>query len=49
LAGHVTYRGEMRNAYTILFRKPERKEPLGRLGHRWEVVGKTILECISEK
>jgi len=49
LAGHVTYRGDMKNAYRILMRKPERKGPLRRLGHRWEVVGKTILECISEK
>jgi hypothetical protein len=28
--------GEMRNAYSILFGRPERKRPLGRPGHRWE-------------
>jgi hypothetical protein len=26
----------MRNAYTILVGKPERKRPLGRPKHRWE-------------
>jgi hypothetical protein len=33
-AGHVTYMGEMRNAYIILVRKPERMRPLGRTAHR---------------
>jgi hypothetical protein len=28
--------GEMRNAYKILFGKPEGKRPLGRSGHRWK-------------
>jgi hypothetical protein len=28
--------GKMRNVYKILVRKPERKIPHGRLGHRWE-------------
>jgi hypothetical protein len=28
--GHVALMGEMRNAYNILVRKPEGKEPLGR-------------------
>jgi hypothetical protein len=28
--GHVACMGEMRNAYKILVRKPERKRPLGR-------------------
>jgi hypothetical protein len=28
--------GEMRNAYKILFRKPEGKKPLRRPRHRWE-------------
>jgi len=26
----------MRNAYKILFRKPERKKPLGRSRYKWE-------------
>jgi len=29
--------GEMRNAYNILFGKPEGKRPHGRLRRRWEV------------
>jgi hypothetical protein len=29
--------GEMKNAYNILVGKPERKRPLGRLRHSWEV------------
>jgi hypothetical protein len=28
-AGHVAHMWEMRNAYTILFEKPEGKKPLG--------------------
>jgi hypothetical protein len=28
--------GEMKNAYSILVRKPEGKRPLGRPRHRWE-------------
>jgi hypothetical protein len=28
--------GEMRNAYKVLFGKPEGKRPLGRFRHRWE-------------
>jgi hypothetical protein len=34
--GHVACMGEMRNAYNILFRKRERKRPLGRPRHIWE-------------
>jgi hypothetical protein len=29
--------GEMRNAYKSLAGKPERKRPVGRHRHRWEV------------
>jgi hypothetical protein len=28
--------GEIRNAYTILVRKSERKRPFGRPSHRWD-------------
>jgi hypothetical protein len=35
-SGHVARTGDMRNAYKILVRKPERKRPLGRPGRRWE-------------
>jgi hypothetical protein len=34
--GHVAHMGEMRNAYKILVRKPERKRSLRRPRHRWE-------------
>jgi hypothetical protein len=35
-AEHVTHMGEMRNAYKILFGKPEGKQSLIRSRHRWE-------------
>jgi hypothetical protein len=35
-AGHIACMGEMRNAYSTLMGKPERKRPLGRPGRRWE-------------
>jgi hypothetical protein len=35
-AGYVVRSGEMRNAYKILFGKPEEKRPLGRPRHRCE-------------
>jgi hypothetical protein len=35
-AGHVARRGEKRNVYRILVRKPEGKRPLGRTRRRWE-------------
>jgi hypothetical protein len=35
-AGNVARMGKMRNAYTILVRKPQRKRPLGRPRRRWE-------------
>jgi hypothetical protein len=34
-AGHVARMTEMRNAYNILVRKPERKRPLGKHRCRW--------------
>jgi len=34
--GHVARMGKMRSAYKILFRKPERKRPLGIRGRTWE-------------
>jgi hypothetical protein len=42
--GHVTYMGEMRNAYKISARKPKGKTSLGRLKHQWEDNIKLILE-----
>jgi hypothetical protein len=30
--------GEGRCVYRVLVEKPEGKKPLGRLGHRWEVI-----------
>jgi hypothetical protein len=36
MGGHVTYIGEMRNAYTILVGNPEGKRPLRRPGCRWK-------------
>jgi hypothetical protein len=35
-AVHVARMGDMRNAYNILFGKPNEKRPLGRPRHRWE-------------
>jgi hypothetical protein len=35
-AGHVAGVGEIRNAYSILVGKPERKRPLGRPRRRWD-------------
>jgi hypothetical protein len=43
-AGHAARRGEKRNAYRILVRKPEGKRPLGRLRPRWVDNIKWILE-----
>jgi hypothetical protein len=34
-AGHVAQMGEKRNVYRLLVGKPEGKNPLGRLRHRW--------------
>jgi hypothetical protein len=34
-AGHVAPKGDKRNAYRILVRRPEGKMPLGRPKHRW--------------
>jgi PAS domain-containing protein len=36
LAWHVACKGELRNEYNILDRKPEGKRPLGRHKRRWE-------------
>jgi hypothetical protein len=33
--GHVVRKGEKRNAYRLLVRKPAGKRPLGRPRHRW--------------
>jgi hypothetical protein len=33
---HVSHIGDMRNAYSILVGKPERKKPLGRTCRRWK-------------
>jgi hypothetical protein len=50
--GHVACMGQMRNAYNILFGKPEGKIPLGRPRHRWEDIIRTDLteiglECVD--
>jgi hypothetical protein len=34
-AGHVARKGEKRNVYRLLVRKPERRRPLGRPRRRW--------------
>jgi hypothetical protein len=34
-AGHVARKGEKRNVYRLLVRKPEGKRPLGRPRRRW--------------
>jgi hypothetical protein len=34
--GHVAHMKDIKNAYIVLVRKPERKRPLGRLRCRWE-------------
>jgi hypothetical protein len=41
--------GEVRNAYKILVRKPERKRPLGRPRHRWEgIIGMDLREQVGK-
>jgi hypothetical protein len=44
-AGHIEHMGEMRNACTILVRKPEGKNHLEDLG----IDGRTVLEWTLEK
>jgi hypothetical protein len=39
--------GEGRNVYRVLVEKPERKKPLGRPRHRWEVGIKMDLRDIA--
>jgi hypothetical protein len=34
--GHVVWMGQMRNTYSILVGRPERKRPLGIPSCRWE-------------
>jgi hypothetical protein len=43
-AGHVARMVEMRNAYSILVRKPEGKRPAGRPRHRWEDIRMNLRE-----
>jgi hypothetical protein len=43
--GHVACIGEMRNMYKILVGNLEGKRPVGRYGHKWEV----ILKCTVGK
>jgi hypothetical protein len=43
-AGHVEHMGEVRNAYSILFGKPDRKRPLGRPRHRWKDIRMDLRE-----
>jgi hypothetical protein len=42
--GCVAPMREMRNAYSILVGKPERKRPLGRPRHRWEDIRMVLRE-----
>jgi hypothetical protein len=53
--GHVAHRGDKRNVYTLLVRKPEGKRPLGSPGYGCkdnirlgltEIGGKVCTECI---
>jgi hypothetical protein len=46
-AGHVALKGVKKNSYRILVGKPERKRPLGRPRHRWEVNIKIYLRGIE--
>jgi hypothetical protein len=46
--GHVARMGDTRNAYNILFAKPEGKRPLGRPRHRWEDnIGMDLMEIVG--
>jgi hypothetical protein len=40
--GHVALMGETKNAYCILYGKPERKRQLRRPRHRWDDNMKTV-------
>jgi hypothetical protein len=42
--GHVAYIKETGNEYKILVKETERKRPIGRTRHRWEVISKWFLE-----
>jgi hypothetical protein len=42
--GYVAHMREMRNAYSILVRKPKEKRPLGRPRHRWEDITMDLRE-----
>jgi len=41
-AGHVACMGDRRCAYRVLVGRPERKRPLRRSRHKWEVILKWI-------
>jgi len=43
MVGYVASMGQMRNAYKMLFEKPEGKRPLGRPWSRWEDNSRTDL------
>jgi hypothetical protein len=43
MVGYVASMGQMRNAYKMLFEKPEGKRPLGRPWSRWEDNSRTYL------
>jgi hypothetical protein len=44
MVGYVAQTGEIRNAYTIIVRKPEGKRPFGRPRHRMELNIKQYLQ-----
>jgi hypothetical protein len=43
VVGHVARMGEMRNAYSILVRKPDGKRRLRRTRHGWKIILEWIL------
>jgi hypothetical protein len=47
LARHVAQKGEKRNAYSVLVRKPEGKKAPGRPERRWEDNNKIYLREIG--
>jgi hypothetical protein len=46
--GYVACIVEMRNAYNIFVRRPERKRPLERIRRRWEDIRMDVREIVWE-
>jgi hypothetical protein len=49
IVGHVTLDGEMRNAYTILNRKPEENRIPGKPRHKGKIIFKKRLKEIGSE